>query len=78
MNTKPTPTRLSIRQPDDWHVHVRDGEMLRAVASYTARQCGRAIIMPNLPEPITSVKAAEDYRARIMRRRLIQNWISRR
>ena len=64
-STKPAPTRLTIRQPDDWHVHVRDGEMLSAVADFTARQCGRAIIMPNLAEPITSVKAAEDYRARI-------------
>ena len=67
MNTKPAPIRLTIRQPDDWHVHVRDGEMLSAVAGYTARQCGRAIIMPNLPEPsYERVTAAEDYRARIV------------
>ena len=57
---------LTITQPDDWHVHVRDGEMLAAVAGYTARQFGRAIIMPNLPEPITNVAAAIAYRERIL------------
>ena len=63
---KKPPTRLTITQPDDWHVHVRDGDMLAAVAGYTARQFGRAIIMPNLSEPITTVKAAEEYRDRIL------------
>lgn len=63
---KKSSTRLTITQPDDWHVHVRDGDMLAAVAGYTARQFGRAIIMPNLPAPITTVKAAEDYRDRIL------------
>ena len=57
---------LLIRQPDDWHVHVRDGEMLAAVIKYTARQCGRAIIMPNLATPITNVKLASAYRERIL------------
>ena len=57
--------RLVIRQPDDWHVHLRDGDMLKTVMHYTARQFGRAIIMPNLPSPITSLAAAEAYRARI-------------
>jgi dihydroorotase len=57
---------LTIRKPDDWHVHVRDGEMLQRVASYTARQFARAIIMPNLVPPITSVEAARDYRKRIL------------
>ncbi len=61
-----SPTRLTITQPDDWHVHVRDGEMLEAVAGYTARQFGRAIIMPNLAEPITTVAAAKNYRDRIL------------
>ena len=42
---------LTIRRPDDWHVHLRDGEMLRAVAPYTARQFARAIVMPNLVPP---------------------------
>jgi dihydroorotase len=58
--------RLTIRRPDDWHVHLRDGEMLRAVAPYTARQFARAIVMPNLVPPITTVEAAEAYRRRIL------------
>jgi dihydroorotase len=57
---------LTIRKPDDWHVHLRDGEMLQRVAPYTARQFGRAIVMPNLVPPITSVEAAREYRKRIM------------
>jgi dihydroorotase len=57
---------LTIRRPDDWHVHLRDGEMLRKVAPYTARQFARAIVMPNLLPPIMSVEAARDYRKRIM------------
>jgi dihydroorotase len=57
---------LTIRRPDDWHVHLRDGEMLAAVAGYTAAQFARAIVMPNLSRPITSVAAAEAYRTRIM------------
>ena len=56
---------LTIRRPDDWHVHLRDGDMLRTVARYTARQFGRAIVMPNLVPPVTSVEAAADYRNRI-------------
>ena len=58
--------RLTIRRPDDWHVHLRDGDMLRAVAHYTARQFARAIIMPNLSPPVTTVAAAEAYRSRIV------------
>ncbi len=57
--------RLTIRRPDDWHVHLRDGAMLAAVAPYTARQFARAIVMPNLPVPITTVEQAIAYRARI-------------
>jgi len=57
---------LTIRRPDDWHVHLRDGEMLRAVAPYTARQFARAIIMPNLVPPVTSPEAAVAYRERIV------------
>jgi dihydroorotase len=57
---------LTIRKPDDWHVHLRDGEMLQKVAPFTARQFARAIIMPNLVPPITSVEAARDYRKRIL------------
>ncbi len=57
--------RLSLRRPDDWHVHLRDGALLQAVAPATARVFGRAIVMPNLNPPITTVAAAVDYRARI-------------
>ena len=57
---------LTIRKPDDWHVHLRDDDMLKCVAPYTARQFGRAIVMPNLAPPITTVEAARDYRKRIL------------
>jgi dihydroorotase len=56
---------LTIRQPDDWHVHLRDGEMLRLVAPYTARQFARAIVMPNLVPPVTTPEMAAEYRERI-------------
>ena len=58
--------RLVIRRPDDWHVHLRDGEMLEAVVGYTARQFARAIVMPNLVTPVTKAAAAEAYRTRIL------------
>ena len=61
-----TPLRLTIRRPDDWHVHLRDGDMLQAVARFTARQFGRAIVMPNLTPPVTTPAMAEAYRARIL------------
>ncbi len=61
----PGPARLTIRRPDDWHVHLRDGALLQAVVPYTARQFARAIVMPNLRPPITTVAAAIAYRARI-------------
>ena len=57
---------ITIRRPDDWHVHLRDGDMLRAVAPFTARQFARAIVMPNLPDPVTTMVAARGYRARIL------------
>jgi len=57
--------RLVLRQPDDWHVHLRDGAMLETVADHTARQFARAIVMPNLSPPITTVAAAEAYQDRI-------------
>jgi dihydroorotase len=57
---------LTIRRPDDWHVHLRDGAMLNNIAVHTARQFGRAIIMPNLAPPVTTVDAAIAYRARIL------------
>jgi dihydroorotase len=56
---------LTIRRPDDWHVHLRDGDMLKLVAPFTARQFARAIVMPNLVPPITTPAAAADYGQRI-------------
>ena len=50
-----SPAQLSLRRPDDWHVHLRDGALLQAVAPVTAAQFGRAIVMPNLSPPITTV-----------------------
>ena len=58
---------LTIRRPDDWHVHLRDGEMLKLVAPFTSRQFARAIVMPNLMPPVTSSAAAEAYRERIIK-----------
>ena len=60
------PHTLTIRRPDDWHCHLRDGAVLQAVLPYTARVFGRAIVMPNLQPPVTDVAAAEAYRARVM------------
>src|SRR6188472_3416672 len=57
---------ITIRRPDDWHVHLRDCYMLRLVAPFTARQFARAIIMPNLAPPVTSVAQAAAYRERIV------------
>ena len=62
----PHQTSITIRRPDDWHLHLRDGDMLKAVAPFTARQFARAIIMPNLSPPVTSVEAAAAYRDRII------------
>ena len=59
-------TRITLRKPDDWHLHVRDGAMLKASLPFTARHFGRAIIMPNLLPPVVSVKEAEAYRERVM------------
>ncbi|MBX3539319.1 MAG: dihydroorotase [Chelatococcus sp.] len=57
--------RITIRRPDDWHVHLRDGAMLEAVVSHTAGQFGRAIIMPNLVPPVVTTADALVYRQRI-------------
>jgi dihydroorotase len=57
---------LTIARPDDWHLHVRDGAMLAAVLPHTARQFGRAIIMPNLRPPVTTTAMAAAYRERIL------------
>jgi dihydroorotase len=57
---------ITLRRPDDWHVHLRDGAMLAAVLPFTARQFSRAIVMPNLVPPVTNVAAARAYRERIL------------
>ena len=57
---------VTIRRPDDWHIHLRDGAMLRAVLPFTAGQFARGIIMPNLVPPVTSVEMAKAYRERIL------------
>jgi dihydroorotase len=58
--------QLTITRPDDWHLHLRDGEALAAVLPHTARQFGRAIVMPNLKPPVTTVEQAAAYRERIL------------
>ncbi|NEZ58865.1 dihydroorotase [Adonisia turfae] len=58
--------KLTITRPDDWHLHVRDGVMLKAVLPHTVRQFSRAIIMPNLKPPVRSVADAAAYRDRII------------
>lgn len=60
-------TQLTILRPDDWHLHVRDGAQLASVLPFTARQFARAIIMPNLKPPVTTVAMASAYRERILR-----------
>jgi dihydroorotase len=60
-------TSLKLRRPDDWHLHVRDGAAMASVVPFTARQFGRAIIMPNLKPPVTTVAAAQAYRERILK-----------
>jgi len=60
------PDRLEITRPDDWHLHVRDGAVLKAVLPDTARQFARAIIMPNLKPPVATVDQALAYRERIL------------
>jgi len=61
-----TKTRLTITQPDDWHLHLRDGDVLSSVAPFTAKQFARAIIMPNLNPPVTTVVLAVEYLDRIL------------
>jgi dihydroorotase len=58
--------QLTLTRPDDWHLHLRDGAALRSVAPYSARQFARAIVMPNLKPPVTTVEAAAAYRERIV------------
>ena len=57
---------LEIVRPDDWHLHLRDGTILKSVLPYTSKIFGRSIIMPNLIPPITTVKDATMYKSRII------------
>ena len=66
MSDKTPITRLTIRRPDDWHLHLRDGEMLEGVLPYSAAHFSRAIIMPNLVPPVVTAEQAGGYRDRIM------------
>ena len=59
-------TKLSITRPDDWHIHLRDGGIMKSVVGMTAKQMGRAIIMPNLSPPVTNVVMAKAYLSRIL------------
>jgi dihydroorotase len=59
-------TELVLTRPDDWHLHLRDGDMLARVVPDTARRFGRAIVMPNLVPPVTTAALAEAYRQRIL------------
>ena len=63
--THPLPQTLTITRPDDWHLHVRDGDALNTVVPHTAAQFGRAVIMPNLRPPVTTAAQALAYKARI-------------
>ncbi|HSQ05634.1 MAG TPA: dihydroorotase, partial [Burkholderiales bacterium] len=60
-----TVDRITIRQPDDWHLHARDGTYMRAVLPHTVQRFGRAIIMPNLRPPVTTTEHALAYRKRV-------------
>ncbi len=57
---------LTLRRPDDWHVHLRDGDMMRGVIGHTARQFARAIVMPNLADPVTDMAKGIAYRKRLL------------
>ena len=61
-----SPNDLVIRRPDDWHLHLRDGEMLKAVLPHSSADFARAIIMPNLVPPVVTVADAQGYRSRIL------------
>jgi dihydroorotase len=62
---QPTTKSLTICRPDDWHIHVRDGDIMHAVLPHTAKVFGRAIIMPNLKPPVTTAARAASYRDEI-------------
>ena len=58
--------KITLTRPDDWHLHLRDGDALKAVLPDTARRFARAIVMPNLRPPVTNVQLATEYRQRIL------------
>ena len=64
---------LTLTRPDDWHLHLRDGEALKAVLPHTVRQFARAIVMPNLKPPVRSVADAAAYRERAYSRSSLQS-----
>ncbi|GAB3432251.1 dihydroorotase [Massilia solisilvae] len=66
MSSIETPQTITITRPDDWHLHLRDGAHLASVVQHSARQFARAIVMPNLKPPVTTVAAASAYRERIL------------
>ena len=61
-----SPDTLTLVRPDDWHLHLRDGDALRAVLPDTARRFARAVVMPNLAPPVRTVADALAYRERIL------------
>ena len=63
MSNLNTPSRIEMIQPDDWHLHIRDGDVMKDVLADTARQFARAIIMPNLKPPVTTVDLAKAYQS---------------
>ncbi len=65
-SSAPPLSSLTMRRPDDWHLHVRDGDVLHTVVPHTAAQFGRAVIMPNLKTPVTTTEQALAYRQRIL------------
>ncbi|WP_432723046.1 dihydroorotase [Jeongeupia wiesaeckerbachi] len=60
-------TQLTITRPDDWHLHLRDGDLMASVLAHTAREFARAVVMPNLKPPVTTVALAGAYRDRIVK-----------
>ena len=59
-------TTISLRRPDDWHLHLRDGAHMAAVLPFTAARFARALVMPNLKPPMTTTQGLSEYRARIL------------
>jgi dihydroorotase len=66
MSDSATPFSITLTRPDDWHLHLRDGAVLKDVLPHTARQFARAIVMPNLKPPVTTVALAKAYYERIL------------